>query len=121
MSYKRSVRFVEPWLEEDLKERPRIVRAGARVAREELERDGLDPDDRRVERCQEIGSDGTELGGCVKFTLPLSGHWRMVLVALVLRDGDSEAYLCLAVGQAHPRRGEGPSVYEIADRRLHNR
>ena len=71
-----------------------------------------------LRRCDPEGRDGTRLGGCVKTYLPPpAGPWGAVFE---IRRDDSGVYLAfLAFGRRHPEQPWRPSVYRVADRRLH--
>ena len=69
--------------------------------------------------CRAQERDGTRLPGCVKTYLPWpDGRCGMVFE---LRVNEHGPFLyCLAFGERHPRRdSRRPSVYQVADQRLH--
>ena len=112
-----SVRFDKEAFAEDL---AHATDAGRRVAigeRARIERDGIHPAE--LFACEHEARDGTRLGGCVKTYRPQpDGPWGMVFA------GDTDAagapvLVCLAFGVRHPTRAWQPSVYQVADRRLH--
>lgn len=113
----------EVWREEverfDDRSRPRTA---AERERRRLERDGVSLAD--LERCAELGGDGTRLRGLVKVYVPIAQAPPSERpFGFVFSPGSSEqgAYLALvAFGERHPRRGVR-SVYERAHRRLHGR
>jgi hypothetical protein len=80
-------------------------------------RRGIQPSELRA--CEDPGPDGTRLPACVKTYLPPPvGSWGMVFELRI--DGDQRPFLaCLAFGLRHPTRTWQPSVYQVADRRLH--
>ena len=97
----------------------------ATKARQQLERHGIELDD--LVACEDLGPDGTRLPRCVKTYLGPGtgrgpGHWGMVF-----REGESDddgtvLLQFLAFGVRHqPSRGRAPTVYWLADRRLHDR
>lgn len=111
-----AVRFDAEAFAEDLAHASGAGRAVGQQERERLERDGIDA--AHLLRCQAEGRDGTRLGGCVKTYTPWpGGRWGMVFRGW--REDERRALLCLAFGQRHPRSAWQPSVYEVADRRLH--
>jgi hypothetical protein len=69
--------------------------------------------------CEDPGPDGTRLPGCAKTYLPPPvGSWGMVFELRI--DDDQRPFLaCLAFGVRHPTQSWQPSVYQVADRRLH--
>ncbi len=84
-----------------------------------MERDGIAA--RELRPCQPEGRDGTRLSTCVKTYLPDdAGPWRMVFE--VVRAGiEGELVLAYrAFGRGHPEKPWQPSVYQVADQRLHN-
>lgn len=86
------------------------------AARERLETSGLLAEDTKP--CLPEGPDGTHLHGCVKVYLPAPiGPWGLVL-ALRPLAGEPVLYH-LAFGLRHPTHAWQPSVYQVADRRLH--
>jgi hypothetical protein len=104
-------------LEEDLEHATAAQRAIGRDAAQRLARDGLTKD--QLWPCRAEERDGTRLAGCVKTYLPWpAGRCGMVFE---LRVDEHEPLLyCLAFGERHPARdSRRPSVYQVADRRLH--
>jgi hypothetical protein len=98
----------------------RSGRAGAatlREARGRFEQEGAAI--KTLRRCDPEGRDGTSLPGCFKVYLPPpDGKFGMVF--RFVRDADGLALRYLALGiRHHPRDSNAPTVYEIADRRLH--
>ncbi len=88
-----------------------------RDAIRELDRHGISVG--RLKACEDPGRDGTSLPGCAKIYLPApEGMWGMVL-QLRLDDEQRPLLVCLAFGVRHPSRSWRPSVYQVADRRLH--
>ena len=111
-----AVRFDAEAFAEDLAHASAAGRALAQRERERLQRDGIDG--AHLLRCEAEGRDGTRLGGCVKTYTPWpGGRWGMVFRGW--RDDERRALLCLAFGVRHPRSAWQPSVYVVADRRLH--
>lgn len=113
------VLFDELAFGEDLGHSTIAARRVARHARARMERDGIAASELRP--CQPEGRDGTRLGNCVKTYLPDgAGPWRMVFE--VVRPGaDRELVLAYrAFGLGHPEKPWQPSVYQVADQRLHN-
>jgi hypothetical protein len=104
-------------LEEDLAHAPTAQRAIGQTAAERLTRDGITSRQTRPCRAQE--RDGTRLPGCVKTYLPWpDGRCGMVFELRV--DEHGPFLYCLAFGERHPRRdSRRPSVYQVADQRLH--
>jgi hypothetical protein len=92
-------------------------RSVMRDAMRAFDRDGIRPS--RLKACEDPGQDGTRLAGCAKTYLPPpDGSWGMVFQLRL--DNDQRPFLaCLAFGIRHPTRGWQPSVYQVADRRLH--
>ncbi len=100
----------------------RSGRAGAetlREARNQFEREGVEI--KSLRRCDPEGRDGTKLPACFKVYLPApNGKFGMVL--RFIRDDEGLALRYLAFGvRHHPRDSNAPTVYEIADRRFHNK
>lgn len=103
-------------LEEDLAHATDAGRAAIRRALGDFERDGVPA--AWLRRCQRDHRDGTDLPGCVKAYLPPpDGQWGAVFTA-DLADGVPTLVL-LAAGHRHPSQPWVPSVYQVADRRLH--
>lgn len=111
------VRFDEEALAEDLGHATPAGREAGERERVRLDRDGIDAGE--LQTCAAEGPDGTRLRGCVKTYLPQpAGPWGMVF------GGDRDAsggpvLVCLAFGVRHPWRPWQPSVYQVANRRLH--
>jgi hypothetical protein len=94
-------------------------RAVLRDAIRELSRDGIPA--ARLKACEDPGRDGTSLPSCAKTYLPApAGTWGMVF-QLRLDEDQHPLLVCLAFGVRHPSRSWQPSVYEVADRRLHRK
>jgi len=104
-------------LEEDLEHATAAQRTIGRSAAQRLARDGLTKD--QLWPCRAEERDGTRLGGCVKTYLPWpAGRCGMVFELRV--DEHGPLLYCLAFGERHPARdSRRPSVYQVADRRLH--
>jgi hypothetical protein len=101
------------WLD-DLARTDTPGRRVAEDARRQFEADGVPVAELRA--CDAEGRDGTRLPGCVKVYLPLPyGEHGMVFE--INRQQGRLVLLCLAVGERHPTGR--PSVYQIADKRLH--
>ena len=98
----------------------RSGRAGAqalREARSQFEQDGVEI--KVLRRCDSEARDGTKLPGCFKAYLP-PPNGKFGMVFRFVRDADGLALRYLAFGiRHHPRDSNAPTVYEIADRRLH--
>lgn len=102
------------------------ARSRARIAAERARR-SLEPaaSPRGVlERCDELGPDGSRLGGLLKAYVPLregaASQRPFGFVFRPARDGDRLVLAVLAFGERHPRPGTR-SVYERAHKRLHGR
>jgi hypothetical protein len=110
------VRFDEAAFDEDLLHVTPRGRTAAIEQRQMIERDGIPANE--LIACDSLGADGTRLGGCVKTRLPWpDGPWGLVLAGQ-LHEG--RVYLqVIAFGERHPTAAWRPSVYLIADRRLH--
>lgn len=98
----------------------RSGRAGAqalREARSQFEREGVEI--KVLRRCDPEHRDGTKLSACFKVYLP-PPNGKFGMVFRFVRDADGLALRYLAFGvRHHPRDSNAPTVYEIADRRLH--
>jgi hypothetical protein len=98
------------------------ARAAAERERAGLERDGVRVSE--LKACDQLGQDGTRLGGLAKVYVPISAAPPSQRpFAFVFGPGRDERgpYLALlAYGERHPKRGER-SVYERAHKRLHGR
>ncbi len=112
-----AVRIDEAMLEEDL---ARATDAGRTVIRLTIEQlRGAGAPKSWLKRCETEHRDGTDLGGCVKLYIPQpAGPWGAVFT------GDRKAAIptlvLLAVGvRHHPHGSNAPTVYQLADRRLH--
>jgi hypothetical protein len=116
--------FDDRWFQADLDRASPKGKDVAREARKQFEGDGIDPD--LLMACQEDGPDGTRLPGCVKTYLGLGpgrgpGKWGMVFVGAQAADGSVELQF-LAFGVRHQATGgRAPTVYWLADRRLHDK
>ncbi len=109
------VRFNDARIQQDIQRARPAGREIARKARAALERDGIDSS--MLARCEGEHRDGTDLPGMVKLYLPIPyGEWGLVLQAA--HDDAGLHLLVVAFGERHP--ANGPSVYQIADRRLHS-
>ena len=114
------VRFDEAFHKADLDHATTAGAGVARRARQRLERDGIAPEELR--KCAAMGDDGTRLAGCVKTYLPPpEGRWGMVLCGGGLDVDGTPVLLVVAFGERHPRRRSRPSVYQLADERLHGK
>jgi hypothetical protein len=112
-----SVRFDEEAFAEDLGHATAAGREVSRRERARMEREGISP--RELRACEAEGRDGTRLGGCVKTYLPQpDGDWGMVFTGDVDATG-APVLVYVAFGSRHPTRPWQPSVYQVADRRLH--
>jgi hypothetical protein len=102
---------------EDLAHATPAARQIGQEAVQHLGREGILREQLRPCRAEE--RDGTRLPGCVKTYLPApAGRCGMVLQLRV--DQDGPLLFCLAFGVRHPAPGsQRPSVYQVADRRLH--
>jgi hypothetical protein len=111
------VRFDELPFAEDLDHASAAGRRVALEARRGLEREGFAVDE--LVRCLAEARDGTRLKGCVKTYLPQpDGPWGMVFTGD--REPDATPVLvCVAFGLRHPDQPWQPSVYQVAQRRLH--
>ena len=102
---------------EDLKHATTAAReigeqAVARLTREGITKEQLFP-------CRAEERDGTRLPGCLKTYLPWPDG-RCGMVFEFRFDSDGPRLFCLAFGIRHPPRdSRRPSVYQVADRRLH--
>jgi len=100
----------------------RSGRAGAqalREARSQFDQNGVEI--KILRRCDPEGRDGTRLPACFKVYLP-PPDGRFGMVMRFVRDADGLALRYLAFGvRHHPRGSNAPTVYELADRRLHGR
>jgi hypothetical protein len=100
---------------EDVNHATPAGRRAAERARLRLEREGITPGE--LYACDPEARDGTRLAGCVKTYLPRpDGPWGIVFHAWE-RETPGLAYL--AFGVRHPQQPWQPSVYQVADRRLH--
>ncbi len=104
---------------EDLARASAAGREVAEAARRQYEQDGVALGELRA--CDPEGPDGTRLAHCVKVYLP-APHGRHGMVFTIERDGRGRLRLSFAAfGLRHPSRASRqPSVYRIADRRLHS-
>jgi len=100
---------------EDVNHATPAGRRAAERARLGLEREGITPGE--LYACDPEARGGTRLAGCVKTYLPRpDGPWGIVFHAWE-RETPGLAYL--AFGVRHPQQPWQPSVYQVADRRLH--
>jgi hypothetical protein len=112
-----AVRVEERWLSDDLEHASDAGNAALGPAIEELQSEGVAADSLRP--CEDDGRDGTQLGGCTKLYIPEpAGQWGAVFT--IDREASKVALVVLAVGERHPSAPGRPSVYEVADRRLHS-
>ncbi len=110
------LRVEESWLANDLAHSSTAARAAITPLIAELGRDGIPVGWLRP--CEAEGRDGTRLPGCVKLYIPQpAGPWGAVFA--IDREKTAPALLLLAVGERHPGVPWRPSVYALADRRLH--
>jgi hypothetical protein len=97
-----------------------VRRAGGEIAaaiRRIYEQHGLPVAD--LLACDEEGQDSTRLPGCVKVYLPRpAGRFGMVFAIHRQAGRLLLAYVAFGV-RHHPRGSNAPTVYQIADRRLH--
>lgn len=111
------MRFDEEAVAEDLAHATEAGRAVASSERTRLETQGITAEE--LLACEAEGRDGTRLPGCVKTYLPQpDGDWGMVFTGDMDAQG-TPVLVCLAFGVRHPTRPWQPSVYQVADRRLH--
>ncbi len=90
-------------------------RRTAKEARRRLGSEGIAPAE--LVACDPEARDGTRLAGCAKTYLPPpDGPWGIVFHGWQ-RESPGLAYL--AFGLRHPTHAWQPSVYQVADRRLH--
>lgn len=112
-----AVRVEERWLSADLEHASEAGSTAMEPAIEELQSEGVAADSLRP--CEKEGRDGTRLGGCTKLYIPQpDGQWGAVFT--IDREASRVALVVLAVGERHPSAPGRPSVYEVADRRLHS-
>lgn len=112
-----AVRFDEDAFAEDLSHATEAGRSVAIAERERLEKHGIKVEE--LLACEAEARDGTRLGGCVKTYLPRpDGDWGIAFTGDIDTRG-RPALVCLAFGVRHPTRPWQPSVYQVADRRLH--
>jgi hypothetical protein len=113
------VLFDEGAFAEDMMRSGRAGGEALREARSQFEREGVEI--KTLRRCDPEGRDGTKLPACFKVYLPApNGKFGMVL--RFIRDGEGLALRYLAFGvRHHPRDSNAPTVYEIADRRFHDK
>lgn len=112
------VGFDDDALEEDLAHLPASAEEALRLFHKEVRRLGGIPKSRLM-ACQAEGRDGTRLGGCVKTYIPWpAGRFGAVFVA-VTHPARPLGLRAVAFGIRHRPPGPGgPTVYEVADRRL---
>lgn len=109
--------FGEGALAEDTMRSGRAGAKALREARSQFEREGIEI--KALRRCDPEGRDGTKLPACFKVYLP-APNGKFGMVFRFVRDTDGFALRYLAFGvRHHPRDSNAPTVYEIADRRLH--
>ena len=111
-----AARVEERWLSNDLSHASEAGKAAIEPMVAQLQSEGCRADWLRP--CEKEGHDGTRLPGCVKLYIPQpDGQWGAVFAG---EEEDSKpALVLLAVGERHPKKPWRPSVYEVADRRLH--
>jgi hypothetical protein len=103
---------------EDLAHATKSARQIGEQAVTQLRRDGIARE--RLFACKAEERDGTRLPGCVKTYLPWPDG-RCGIVLELRADQHGPMLFCLAFGVRHPpRESRHPSVYEVADRRLHH-
>ena len=109
--------FDDALWEEDLAHSTTAGRDAATRARRLLERNGAPIE--QLHPCQPEGRDGSRLPGCLKLYIPPpTGPWGIVL--RLAKDQHGTLLAALAFGPRHPGTGKPrTSVYELADRRLH--
>lgn len=113
------VRFDGPAWEEDLARTTDAGRRAAQSARRRFEGEGIDRSELRP--CDPEARDGTSLPGCVKVYLPPpAGRFGMVFRFLMIEGRLTAVYLAFGV-RHHPTGAHAQTVYQIADRRLHDR
>lgn len=99
----------------------RMSASGAAVAkktRAHYERHGVPTD--QLRKCEVEGSDGTSLPSCLKVYLPApAGPFGMVF-QLVSRQGELHLRYLAFGARHHPHGSNAFTVYQIADRRLHD-
>jgi hypothetical protein len=111
-------RFDTQAWEEDIARSTPAGAAAAQAARTEYEQLGVPRS--QLGPCDAEGKDGTRLPQCLKVYLPQPrGRFGMVFT-VDLRD-DRLILLFLAFGvRHHPADSHAATVYELADKRLHN-
>jgi hypothetical protein len=114
------VLFDDPAWAQDMSRATAAAREVGEAARREYETHGVPLDQLRA--CDPEGPDGTQLAHCVKLYLP-QPHGRYGIVFAIERDARGWLRLAFAAfGLRHPSRSaRQPSVYQIANRRLHAR
>jgi hypothetical protein len=106
----------QAWGEDLTRSTPAGV-AAAHAARAEYERHGVPLSQLRP--CETEARDGTSLDQCLKVYLPpLTGHFGMVFSLDVQGDGLILLFLAFGV-RHHPTDSNAATVYQVADRRLH--
>jgi hypothetical protein len=94
-----------------------LGREAAEAARRAYEAGGVPRSDLRP--CDAEARDGTELPQCLKVYLPPpAGSFGMVLKFVIADDGPRLDYLAFGI-RHHPPNSNAATVYEIANRRLH--
>jgi hypothetical protein len=112
-----AVRVEERWLSDDLEHASEAGSAAIGSATRKLQNEGVAADSLRP--CEADARDGTRLGGCTKLYIPQpDGRWGAVFT--IDQEASKVALVVLAVGERHPSAPGRPSVYEVADRRLHS-
>ena|ERR1700686_2984767 len=111
------VQFDPATLAEDAEHSTPKARTLLRDTVRQLDRNGIPQS--QLKACEDPARDDTKLAGCAKTYLPPpNGDWGMVF-QLRLDEHGHPFLACLAFGIRHPTRSWQPSVYQIADRRLH--
>ncbi len=113
------VGFDHDALAEDLDHLPAAAEEAFRQFRKITQRHGGIPRSQLM-ACQAEGRDGTQLPSCVKTYIPWpAGRFGAVLVA-VTHPARPLTLRAVAFGIRHrPPGSSAPTVYEVADRRLH--
>lgn len=112
------VGFDEDAIKEDLKRTSEGAAEALEAFRKELQKQGGVPKG-RLKTCLAEGSEGTDLGGCVKTYIPWpDGRFGAVFVP-VIHPKRPLALRVIAFGvRHHPSKSHAESVYQVADRRL---
>jgi hypothetical protein len=112
-----AVRVDEVTLQEDLARATDAGRAAIGPMITQLRNTGAPKD--WLKRCEANHRDGTDLRGCVKLYIPQpAGPWGAVLTGD--RSAAVPTLVLLAIGvRHHPHESNAPTVYQLANRRLH--